>query len=70
MQDAAPVRLGQEFGGYARAVERDIETLQASRQGLLRIGIGGTAVGTGSECTSGVLPTNGNCLCQSRLAYR
>jgi aspartate ammonia-lyase len=47
LQDAVPVRLGQEFGGYARAVEREQERLQMSAQALRRIGIGGTATGTG-----------------------
>ena len=47
LQDAVPVRLGQEFGAYARAVERDGERIQRSAEGLRRLGIGGTAVGTG-----------------------
>src|SRR5512143_965958 len=47
LQDAVPVRLGQEFGGYAKAVERDIEKVLAAAEGLKRLGIGGTATGTG-----------------------
>ena len=47
LQDAVPVRLGQEFGGYARAVARDAERISRSAQGLRRLGIGGTAVGSG-----------------------
>ncbi|HSJ55579.1 MAG TPA: aspartate ammonia-lyase, partial [Anaerolineae bacterium] len=47
LQDAVPVRLGQEFGAYARAVERDAERLRRSADGLRRLGIGGTATGTG-----------------------
>jgi fumarate hydratase class II len=47
LQDAVPIRLGQEFSGYARAVERDIERIQRASEGLTRIGIGGTAAGTG-----------------------
>jgi aspartate ammonia-lyase len=47
LQDAVPVRLGQEFGGYARAVERDAERIQRAAEGLRRLGIGGTATGTG-----------------------
>lgn len=47
LQDAVPVRLGQEFGAYARAVERDAERVARSAEGLRRLGIGGTAVGTG-----------------------
>jgi fumarate hydratase class II len=47
LQDAVPVRLGQEFGGYARAVERDRERVASAADGLRRLGIGGTATGTG-----------------------
>ena len=47
LQDAVPVRLGQEFGAYAKAVERDAERLLRAAQGLRRLGIGGTAVGSG-----------------------
>lgn len=47
LQDAVPVRLGQEFGAYARSVERDAERIQRSAEGLRRLGIGGTAVGSG-----------------------
>jgi fumarate hydratase class II len=47
LQDAVPVRLGQEFGAYAKAVERDTERIQRSAEGLRRLGIGGTAVGSG-----------------------
>ncbi len=47
LQDAVPVRLGQEFCAYARAVERDAERIRRSADGLRRIGIGGTATGTG-----------------------
>lgn len=47
LQDAVPVRLGQEFGGYARAVQRDAERIQRAADGLRRLGIGGTATGTG-----------------------
>ena len=47
LQDAVPVRLGQEFGAYARAVERDAERIRDAAEGLRRMGIGGTAVGSG-----------------------
>ncbi len=47
LQDAVPVRLGQEFGAYARAVERDGERIRRAAEGLRRLGIGGTAVGSG-----------------------
>ena len=47
LQDAVPVRLGQEFGAYATAVRRDAERVRRSAEGLRRLGIGGTAVGSG-----------------------
>ena len=47
LQDAVPVRLGQEFGAYARAVERDREKIAQAAEGLRRLGIGGTATGSG-----------------------
>lgn len=47
LQDAVPVRLGQEFGAYARSVERNIDKIKGSAEGLYRLGIGGTATGTG-----------------------
>jgi fumarate hydratase class II len=47
LQDAVPVRMGQEFGAYARAIERDAEKIVEAAEGLRRLGIGGTATGTG-----------------------
>jgi aspartate ammonia-lyase len=47
LQDAVPVRLGQEFGAYAGAVRRDREKIALAADGLRRLGIGGTATGTG-----------------------
>jgi fumarate hydratase class II len=47
LQDAVPVRLGQEFSGYAVAVQRDGERIHQAADGLRRLGIGGTATGTG-----------------------
>jgi fumarate hydratase class II len=47
LQDAVPLRLGQEFAAYARAVERDGERIREAGMGLARLGIGGTAVGSG-----------------------
>jgi fumarate hydratase class II len=47
LQDAVPVRLGQEFNAYARAVERDRDKIKDAAEGLRRLGIGGTATGTG-----------------------
>src|SRR5690606_11307514 len=47
LQDAVPIRLGQEFGAYARAIERDTDKIADAADGLRRLGIGGTAIGTG-----------------------
>ncbi len=47
LQDAVPIRLGQEFSGYAKAVERDRERVARAADGLRRMPIGGTATGTG-----------------------
>jgi fumarate hydratase class II len=47
LQDAVPVRLGQEFGAYARAIERDTDKIVEAARSLRRLGIGGTATGTG-----------------------
>ena len=47
LQDAVPVRLGQEFGAYARSVERNADKIEEAAEGLRRLGIGGTATGTG-----------------------
>jgi aspartate ammonia-lyase len=47
LQDASPIRLGQEFGAYASCVTRAAARIRAARAGLCEIGIGGTAVGTG-----------------------
>jgi fumarate hydratase, class II len=47
LQDAVPVRLGQEFGAYAGAVRHDGERIEAAADRLRRLGIGGTATGTG-----------------------
>lgn len=47
MQDAVPIRLGQEFSGYAEAVRNDIRRIQKASDSLLYLPIGGNAVGTG-----------------------
>ena len=47
LQDATPLTVDQEFGGWADLVARDIERLKLSLPGLLDLAIGGTAVGTG-----------------------
>lgn len=47
LQDAVPVRMGQEFSGYAQAVRNDRERIAAAADRVRRLGIGGTAAGTG-----------------------
>jgi len=47
LQDATPIRLGQEFSGYARQIELGIARIERSRSSLEELALGGTAVGTG-----------------------
>lgn len=47
LQDATPIRLGQEFGGYARQVQLGIRRIQKAMESLYELPLGGTAVGTG-----------------------
>jgi fumarate hydratase, class II len=50
LQDATPVRLGQEFGGYARQIELGIARMKRAQEALSEVALGGTAVGTGLNC--------------------
>src|ERR1700678_512128 len=47
LQDAVPLTFGQEFGGWASLLERDIKRLEQVLEGLYDLAIGGSAVGTG-----------------------
>ncbi len=47
LQDAVPIRLGQEYGAYAKVIERDIRRVTNSIEHLYEVNIGATAVGTG-----------------------
>ena len=47
LQDATPIRLGQEFQGHAGQIERGIARLQRAQDELSEVALGGTAVGTG-----------------------
>ncbi|MEM7007878.1 MAG: class II fumarate hydratase [Thermodesulfobacteriota bacterium] len=47
LQDATPVRLGQEFGGYASMIEHGMKRVERAKDELSELAIGGTAVGTG-----------------------
>ncbi|MBM7588250.1 aspartate ammonia-lyase [Bacillus pakistanensis] len=47
LQDAVPIRLGQEFEAYSRVLERDIKRIGQTRHHLYEVNMGATAVGTG-----------------------
>src|SRR5206468_8549955 len=47
LQDATPIRLGQEFGGYARQIELGLVRVRQAQATLSEVALGGTAVGTG-----------------------
>lgn len=47
LQDATPIRLGQEFTGYAGQIDRGIRRVEEVREELSEVALGGTAVGTG-----------------------
>jgi len=53
MMDAVPIRLGQEFSGYAAQIEHSIHAIQTVMTRLLELALGGTAVGTGINCPPG-----------------
>jgi fumarate hydratase, class II len=53
LQDAVPLTLGQEFGGYAAQLDADIGRIQQCLPGLYELAIGGTAVGTGLNAPPG-----------------
>ena len=53
LQDAVPVRLGQEFSGYAKQVSNGIARLDAVKPRLAELALGGTAVGTGLNARPG-----------------
>jgi len=53
LMDATPVTLGQEFSGYAAAVEHGVERLQAALPRVGELPLGGTAVGTGLNMPKG-----------------
>ena len=47
LQDAVPIRLGQEFNGYADCIDSGVEDLRYASRRLTKLPLGGTAVGTG-----------------------
>lgn len=56
LQDAVPIRLGQEFAAYARTVERGARRIAQALEALREIGLGGTAVGTGLNADPVYIP--------------
>jgi fumarate hydratase, class II len=53
LQDAVPIRMGQEFGGYARQVNASLARVEAALGGIYELPLGGTAVGTGLNAPAG-----------------
>ena len=56
LMDATPVRLGQEFGGYAAQIAQAITRIGSSMDELKELALGGTATGTGINCPTGFAP--------------
>lgn len=50
LMDAVPMRLGQEFSGYAKQAERGMDRCHKAIKALLELPLGGTAIGTGLNC--------------------
>ena len=53
MQDATPLTLGQEWSGYSGILADDLERIEAALEGVYRLALGGTAVGTGINSAPG-----------------
>jgi fumarate hydratase, class II len=53
LQDAVPLTLGQEWSGYAGMLTDDLERIETALQGVYRLSLGGTAVGTGVNSAPG-----------------
>src|SRR5215831_10271258 len=53
MQDATPLTLGQEWSGYVGMLTDDLDRIEAALQGVYRLALGGTAVGTGINSAPG-----------------
>src|SRR6201995_1110126 len=53
MQDATPITLGQEWSGYAGMLADNLERIDSALKGVLRLALGGTAVGTGINAAPG-----------------
>jgi fumarate hydratase, class II len=57
MQDATPLTLGQEWSGYAGMLSDDLDRIEVALQGVYRLALGGTAVGTGINSAPGFAET-------------
>ena len=53
LQDATPLSLGQEFSGYASAIDHNIQRVESSLENCFELSMGGTAVGTGINTFEG-----------------
>lgn len=53
LQDAVPIRLGQEIGGYAHQIRSALARIEAAKPRLAELALGGTAVGTGLNAPPG-----------------
>ena len=53
LQDATPLSLGQEFSGYASALDHNIQRIESSLENCFELSMGGTAVGTGINTFEG-----------------
>lgn len=57
LQDATPLTLGQEWSGYAEMLSDNLERIEDTLEGVYRVAIGGTAVGTGINAAPGFAET-------------
>lgn len=64
LQDAVPMTLGQEFGGFAYTLKKEIATLHQTSQAFLEINMGATAIGTGLNAVPGYAE-----LCAKNLGF-
>src|SRR5439155_25452559 len=71
LQDAVPIRMGQEFSGYARQVELSLDRVRRALDGIYELALGGTAVGTGLNTPSGFATATIRVLAeQTKLPFR
>ncbi len=57
LMDATPIRLGQEFGGFAAQIRHGIRRIEGASEELSELALGGTATGTGINCPAGFAPS-------------